>query len=134
MSRAGSVVSEAEGSVTRRLRLSNGARNGLLMLGLVLVFLTFGVPHWLAGDVGPIATPNETSFSKLCRDHGGTPATTAVAGTQTKAQQVCTVRYGRHVYRMDAITPAGFDTDTAHFQRQGCVEADRAQSASTASG
>jgi hypothetical protein len=38
---------------------------------------------------------------------------------------VCTVRYGDNVYRMDAVTPSGFDQDTAGFQRQGCEEAQR---------
>jgi hypothetical protein len=32
---------------------------------------------------------------------------------------------------MDAITPNGFDEDTARFQRQGCDEARREQKAST---
>jgi hypothetical protein len=95
-------------------------RHGVLLLGLVAAFLTFGLPRWLAGDVAS----NAADVSKLCREHGGTPS-----GARA---QVCTVRYGRRVYRMDAITPAGFDEDTARYQRQGCAEARREQRASTA--
>jgi hypothetical protein len=114
--------------------LGSAARKACLMLVLVGAFLTFGVPRWLAGDVAPAGSPADTSFSKLCRDHGGTPRTTPDAGASTEAQRFCTVRYGRHVYRMDAITPDGFDEDTARFQRQGCEEAGLAERASTAPG
>ena len=49
----------------------------------------------------------------MCRAHGGTPRPDA-----------CTVRYGGRVYRMDAVTPAGFDEDAAHFNRLGCEHAE----------
>jgi hypothetical protein len=85
----------------------------LLLTTLALaVFLTAGVPRFLAGDVAPTASQARAGFAELCRHHGGTPA----GGPQA----VCTVRYGRDVYRMDAITDRGFDADTARFQRQGC--------------
>jgi hypothetical protein len=35
---------------------------------------------------------------------------------------------------MDAITPDGFDRDTARLQRQGCRDADREQQAPAAPG
>jgi hypothetical protein len=98
--------------VSRRASLGGFGRRGWLLLAVVVVFLTFGVPRWLAGDVGQTEPHGAANFTKLCRAHGGTPA----AG----AQPVCTVRYGGQTYRMDAITPAGFDADTARFQRQGC--------------
>jgi hypothetical protein len=88
------------------------ARRTWLLLAAVAVFLTVGLPRWLAGDVAPPPTHTRATFTKLCRQHGGTPA--------SGAQPVCTVRYGHQVYRMDAITPTGFDQDTANYQRQGC--------------
>jgi hypothetical protein len=119
--------------VSRRQRLTNAAPKIGLALVLVGVFTTFGVPRWLAGDVAPVDQNADANFSKVCRDHGGTPATTPDSGTSTEDQR-CTVRYGRRVYLMDAITPEGFDEDTARFQRQGCEEARRQQRASTAPG
>ena len=99
--------------VSRRAPLGGFARRrGWLLLVAVVVFLTFGVPRWLAGDVGQITPHGAANFRKLCRQHGGTPA--------RGAQPVCTVRYRGDSYRMDAITPTGFDADTARFQRQGC--------------
>ena len=83
------------------------------MLALVAVFLTFGLPRFLNRD----SSPAGPGFAKVCRDHGGTPA----AGDQHR----CTVRYGSHVYLMDAVGPTGFDADTARFQRQGCQDAAR---------
>ena len=106
-------------AVTERGMLGPGVRNGLVVLGLVAVFLTFGLPRWLAGDNAQVATRSDSSFAALCRDHGGTPVRPAASGT-TGGQPFCTVHYGKRVYRMDAITPAGFDDDTARFQRQGC--------------
>jgi hypothetical protein len=106
--------------VSRRAPLGGFARRGWLLLVVVVVFLTFGVPRWLAGDVGETTSHGAADFTKLCREHGGTPA--------RGAQPVCTVRYGGQVYRMDAITPAGFDADTARFQRQGCELAQQEQS------
>ena len=111
-------------------RLSSAARNGWLVLCLVAVFLTVGVPRWLAGDAGPTRSHADVGLWKLCRDHGGTPTT----APGSEAGRVCTVRYGRQVYVMDAITPSGFDEDTARFQRQGCEEASRQQRAGTAPG
>jgi hypothetical protein len=105
--------------MNRAQPLTSRVRRGWLVLIAVVVFLTLGVPRWLAGDVAPPASRTQANFTRLCRAHGGTPA----AG----GQQVCTVRYGRQVYRMDAITPTGFDEDTARFQRQGCQLARREQ-------
>jgi len=119
--------------VSQPKRLSNTARNGCLMLGLVIVFLTVGVPRWLTGDVAPPPSHADANFSRLCRDRGGTLRTMPGSGAR-KAQRFCTVRYGRHVYRMDAITRDGFDQDTAHYQRLGCTEARREQNASTTHG
>jgi hypothetical protein len=106
-------------------RLSGATRSGCLMLCLVAVFLTVGVPRWLAGDAGPARSHADVGLWKLCRDHGGTPTTAA----GSEAGRVCTVRYGRQVYVMDAITHDGFDEDTARYQRQGCEEARREQRA-----
>ena len=133
MPRVGSPAPEDRRTVSRRLRLDSTARNGVLVLLFVGVFLTIGVPRWLAGDHGPASSNGDASFAKLCRDHGGTPKATPASGTAA-AQQVCTVRYGKNVYRMDTVTPNGFDEDTAAFQRQGCEEARRAEKAATASG
>lgn len=119
--------------MSRRERRIAVGRRGWLVLVLVAGFLTVGVPRWLAGDEAPVGSNADANFSKVCRDHGGTPATTSGSGANTKEQR-CTVRYGRHVYLMDAITPRGFDADTARFQRQGCEEARRQQKAATAPG
>jgi hypothetical protein len=108
------------------LQLGSLARRTWLVLIAVAVFLTLGLPRWLAGDVAPPATQAGANLTTLCRDHGGTPA--------GGAQPVCTVRYGRTVYRMDAITPTGFDQDTARFQRQGCELARREQRRSRGDG
>ncbi len=102
------------------------ARRAALALVLVVVFLTFGLPRWLAGDPPPVGAHAGARFAKVCRAHGGTPS--------TGAQRSCTVRYGRRVYVMDAITPDGFDEDTARFQRQGCREARREQASTAPAG
>jgi hypothetical protein len=115
--------------VSHALRLG-AVRKAALMLVFIGVFLTVGMPRWLGQDAGPAANADAT-FAKLCRDHGGTPRT--APGSGVSAQPFCTVRYGGRLYRMDAITPDGFDADTASFQRQGCVEAAR-QAATTAGG
>ena len=122
-------------AVTERRQLGSGARNGLVVAGLVAVFLTIGLPRFLAGDNAKVATPSNSSFAQLCRDHGGAPVLPAGgSATATGAQPFCTVRYGRRVYRMDAITPAGFDDDTARFQRQGCELANQRDAGTTAAG
>jgi hypothetical protein len=90
------------------------------LLLLAGAFLPFGVPRWLNHDARPVSAQAGGAFSTLCRDHGGTPQTTG-------ARSFCTVRYGRHDYVMDAITRAGFDDDTARYQRQGCDLARRAE-------
>jgi hypothetical protein len=109
------------------------ARNGAVILVLVVVFLTVGLPRWLEHDQAPDGSNAQARFAKVCRDHGGTPA--AASGSATAgAGSRCTVRYGRHVYLMDAITAHGFDEDTARFQRQGCEEAARQERASHARG
>ena len=107
----------------------------LLVLAFVVVFLTVGVPRWFVGSGGaPLAAHTDAKLARLCRDHGGTPSTAPAGGANGGAQPFCTVRYGGEVYRMDAITPAGFDEDTADYQRQGCEEARREERASTAPG
>jgi hypothetical protein len=111
--------------VSRREQFKTVARKGWLIPVLLVVFLTVGVPRWLAGDAPRGGSDAGANFSKVCRDHGGTPAPDA---------QRCTVRYGTHVYLMDAITPDGFDEDTAGFQRQGCAEARRQARAATPPG
>ena len=77
---------------------------------LVLLFLLVGLPRWLESD-GSTTVDARESFSTICRDHGGRPA---VTGTASTVRRVCLVRYGRRVYRMDAVTPDGFDADAAH--------------------
>jgi hypothetical protein len=111
------------------LRL-DAVRKAALVLGFIGVFLTVGVPRWLGQDAAPAGANADASFAKLCRDHGGTPRT--APGSGASAQPFCTVGYGGRVYRMDAITPDGFDEDTASFQRQGCEEAARQAKAAAA--
>jgi hypothetical protein len=94
------------------------ARRGALVLVLAVLLVPFGVPRILNHASSPTTSRTGTNFATVCRDHGGTPGTAA-----GPAQRACLVRYGRRVYRMDAITPAGFDADSAHFQRRGCAEA-----------
>jgi hypothetical protein len=108
-------------------------RRLLLVAVFVAVFLTVGVPAWLNRDDAPISSNADARFANVCREHGGTPATASGSGTNAQDQR-CTVRYGGRVYLMDAITPDGFDEDTARFQRQGCEEARRQQRASTDAG
>jgi hypothetical protein len=106
-----------------RVLHSTGGK-ALVVLVFVGLFLTVGVPRFLAGDTGPSGSNGDANFDKICRRHGGTPSTERSSGTTTP-QRRCTVRYGGRVYLMDAITPNGFDEDTAKFQRQGCEEATR---------
>jgi hypothetical protein len=108
--------------------LSTTAGKALVVLAFVAVFLTIGLPRFLAGDNGPAGSNADANFTKICREHGGTPKTTPAAGPASPAQRRCTVRYGGRVYLMDAITPTGFDADTARFQRQGCEQARSEQS------
>jgi hypothetical protein len=115
--------------VSRGTRVGTAARKGCLLLLLSVAFLPFGVPRWLDHDAPPVSSHADGKFSTLCLDHGGTPRTTPAPGTNTKARSFCTVRYGRHDYLMDAITTAGFDKDTARYQRQGCHEARREERA-----
>ena len=92
-----------------------------LVLVVAVLFIPFGVPRFLAGG-DPSASVSRVQarfFTKLCRDHGGTPAVRSLTGS-ADSQRACTVRYGGQFYVMDAITPRGFDDDTARFQRQGC--------------
>jgi hypothetical protein len=112
------VAAEATAPVPQRRR--GGIRRAWIVLALVPVFLSFGVPRWFAGDDRPAGSHTEAGFAKLCRQHGGTPA-----GGGATGQEFCTVRYGGRVYRMDAITANGFDRDTAAFQRQGCEQEQR---------
>jgi hypothetical protein len=111
-------------AVVRRRQLRIPSRKAWLVVAFVVVFLTFGVPRWLAGDQQGTSSPTAAQFTELCRQHGGTPhASPGAGGGPASAQQFCTIRYGATVYRMDAITAHGFDEDTAKFQRQGCVQA-----------
>lgn len=122
-------------AVSRRKPLNSAARKGGLTLVLaVVILLAFGVPRWLESDAPREGSNPDTNFAKVCREHGGTPTSAPGSGTKATVQRFCTVRYGRRVYRMDAITPHGFDEDTARFQQQGCEEANRQQRASTAPG
>lgn len=104
------------------------ARKACLVLIVALALLPFGVPRWLNRSDAPVSPRGGANFAALCRAHGGTPTTTPGAGTT--AQRICTVRYGRRVYVMDAITPNGFDQDTARYQRLGCQEAQQGPTAS----
>lgn len=88
-------------------------------IAFLVIFLTVGVPRIFSGDDSSVNSNGTADFAKLCRDHGGTPSKTDA----TPSQPLCTVKYGGEVYRMDAITPRGFDVDTAAFQKQGCEEA-----------
>ena len=97
------------------------ARRGALILALAVLLIPLGVPRVLDRAHTPTKFQAAASFAALCRNHGGSPTTTAAG----PAQRACVVRYGRRVYRMDAITPAGFDEDAARFQRRGCLVARR---------
>jgi len=99
------------------------ARRAATVVVAVAVFLTLGLPRWLQHDAGSGSGAGDpaATFANVCRDHGGTLARGAAAG----GQQRCTVRYGGTVYLMDAVTPTGFDEDTAGFQKQGCEQARR---------
>jgi hypothetical protein len=130
MPRVGSPASEEHEAVSRPGSRRGTVRTAAVVVAFMAVFLTVGVPRFLAGDDSSVGSHGEVDFAKLCRDHGGTPS----KGTGAAAEPVCTVRYGRNVYRMDAITPNGFDPDTASFQRQGCEEAQREQKAQGAGG
>jgi hypothetical protein len=103
-----------------------------LTILVAAVLVPFGVPRWLdQGAASP--RPNaDVAFAKLCRAHGGTPSM-KLAGTAGTGPR-CTVRYGRNVYLMDAITAHGFDADTAHYQRLGCRQAASDEKASGARG
>jgi hypothetical protein len=112
------VSSVASGrAVPERRQVSMPVRKAALVVAFIAVFLTVGVPRWLAHDAAPTGAHTAADFASLCRAHGGTPQ------GSTGAEPFCTVRYGGTVYRMDAITPNGFDRDTAAFQRQGCEQA-----------
>jgi len=134
MPRVESPASEDHDAVGRRRLLGGTTRRAAVVLVLVGVFLTVGLPRFLARDDAPNTSGSGANFTKLCRDHGGTPRTRPASGTNAEPQPFCTVRYGQHVYLMDAITPNGFDADTARFQRQGCEEAAREQRGSSAAG
>ena len=96
------------------------ARRGALVLVLAVLLIPLGVPRMLDRVSAPTTSRAGSGFAALCRDHGGTPAPAA-----GPAQRACFVRYGRRVYRMDAVTARGFDEDAARFQRRGCAEARR---------
>jgi hypothetical protein len=127
-------VGPAQPGAVGRTRLGPAARKGCLLLALAVAFLPFGVPRWLTHDAPAASSHADGRLSALCLDHGGTPRTTPSPGATTSARSFCTVRYGRHDYLMDAITTAGFDEDTARYQRRGCDEARREERASDAPG
>lgn len=101
----------------------------ILVLSGALLFL--GLPRWLDRDTSTAAGSSAARFAAVCRDHGGTPET---ASREHEAQPICTVRYGLRVYRMDAITPDGFDLDAARYQRRGCLEARRLEQDASSDG
>jgi hypothetical protein len=117
------VAGDATAAMARERR--SGIRRRWIVLALVPVFLSFGVPRWFADDDRPAGSHTAAGFATLCHAHGGTVAGGSATGTAAAPQQFCTVRYGGRVYRMDAITPNGFDQDTAAFQRQGCEQEQR---------
>jgi hypothetical protein len=120
-----SALVRGRSAVSPRSRLDRVGRKGVLIVVVAILFLPFGVPRWLGGDSAPTAPDPASDLSRLCREHGGTPAGAPGSGAATDAQRFCTVRYGGRAYVMDAITADGFDEDTAAFQRQGCEEAAR---------
>jgi hypothetical protein len=103
-------------------RLVTVRRRTWLIPVLVIAFLTLGLPRFLVDHGPPDAARVATIFANLCRDHGGTVAT-------GETEPLCTVRYGETVYRMDAVTPDGWDADAAHYERVGCETAQRQQDA-----
>ena len=105
-------------------------RSVALTIVLAAVLVPFGVPRWLARGAAPPRPNANAAFAKLCRAHGGTPNMELADAAGTG--QRCTVRYGRNVYLMDAITVHGFDADTARYQRLGCRQAARDEEASRA--
>ena len=113
--------------MSRRTRLTTVARRGWPLPVLVIAFLTLGLPHRLAGTGGPPASNSEAAFAKLCRAHGGTPTKTSLSTANAKARHLCIVRYEGRVYVMDAVTPQGWDKDTARLQHVGCEQAQRRQ-------
>jgi hypothetical protein len=107
-----------------RTPLTRAVRKGALLLVVAALFLPFGVPRFLGGDDAPARANADARFATLCRDRGGTPEI-------GQGRRGCTIRYHGQVYVMDAITPNGFDADTARFQRQGCELARHAARAAT---
>ncbi len=103
-----------------------------LTILFAVVLVPFGVPRWLDHGAPPARANTNAAFAKLCRAHGGTPDMKLADATGTG--QRCTVRYGRSVYMMDAVTVHGFDADTAHYQRAGCRQAAREAKSATARG
>jgi hypothetical protein len=126
----GSSLARADEAGDERGARSGRVRKIAMLAAFAVVFLTIGVPRFLAGDPTPVNSSTPGNFAKLCRAHGGTVA----AGTGAQTEPFCQVRYGAHVYRMDAITRAGFDQDTADFQRQGCRQANDEASAAAGGG
>jgi hypothetical protein len=114
--RTGAEPADAARPPAPRRGLGGTARRAAIAVVAVAVFLTVGLPRWLQHDAGSGAGSPGATFAKVCRDHGGTLGRSA-------GQPRCTVRYGRTVYLMDAVTPTGFDEDTAGFQKQGCQQA-----------
>src|ERR671921_551741 len=126
-------MQDAGSRTSQPRRRTRTALNAGLVVVLVAVFLTLGLPRFLAGDDPSVGSRPDATFAKVCRSHGGTPRTPE-PGTTSATQRLCTVRYGGQVYVMDAITPNGFDEDTARFQRRGCEEARREERTATRPG
>jgi hypothetical protein len=105
------------------------ARRAWLLPVLLIAFLTLGLPQWLVGGGGPDAPNTEEAFVNLCRAHGGSPTKKARSAANPTARHLCVVRYADRVYVMDAVTPHGWDQDTARYQRVGCEQARRRQGA-----
>jgi hypothetical protein len=114
--RAERTGADPAGASSSRRILGGSARRAALVIAAVALFLTVGLPRWLQHDAGSGAGSPAATFAKVCRDHDGTLGRSA-------GQPRCTVRYGKSVYLMDAVTPTGFDEDTAGFQKQGCEQA-----------
>jgi hypothetical protein len=68
-------------AVVRRRQIGMPGRKAWLVVAFVVVFLTFGVPRWLAGDQQGTSSPTAAGFTKLCRQHGGKPHAAPATGT-----------------------------------------------------
>src|SRR6478672_4187880 len=111
--------------VTRRTRLITVARRAWLLPVLMIAFLTVGLPSWLVGEGRPAAPDGAAIFVKLCRERGGTLVTTPPSAAVPRVERNCVVHYAGTEYVMDAVTPHGWDGESARLQQSGCEDADR---------